>query len=280
MSVSSRTASRRPAAPGVAAEQPPRRAPRLTRTFQRRRFSAAVAAGGPHETLGLAFRAYLEEVLEAGQAVVDLGTGEGRAAFAAAERGGIVVGVDRDAAALERARRRPGGPGRAGVRFFKLDLEAAGFPRGDLRRRLGTPRGFDVALAHLCVSDRIVKIAAALLRPGGWAVVAALHSDHWYETGAGSRFAYDERGLRRALREAGLLPVKIDIETTELAFPSLDAVRDLYLGGERAPRLRRWREDGRWGRLQGRFRAGRRTLTTSTISALAQRPDPAARAAR
>lgn len=246
-------------------------APRVTRSFQRRRFALSPSRAEAHEDLGPAFRAYLAEVLGSGCWVVDLGTGEGRAAFAAADPAERVVGLDRDPAAIDRGRERARALGLRNVRFEKVDLEQRGLRSRALRGRLGRPQGFDVALAHLCVSDRILKRAAALLSRGGWAVVTALHSDHWYETGQGSRFAYDERRFRRALQAARLAPARIEIETTEITFPSLDALRDLYLGGERAGRLRRWRDEGRWLRLEQRFRAGRRTLTTSTISALARR---------
>lgn len=241
----------------------------VTRTFQRRRF--ALARGGEHETPGPAFRAFLAEALRPGDAVVDLGTGEGRAALAAAPRAALVVGLDRDPRALARGRERARSLRLAHVRFETFDLEAPGPRSRTLLRDLGRAPGFDGALAHLCVSDRILKRAAALLRPGGWAVITALHSDHWHETGRGSRFAYDERRFRRALEAARLVALRIEIETTELAFPSLDILRDLYLGGESAGRARRWREEGRWGRLEERFRSGRRTLTTSVISALARK---------
>lgn len=247
--------------------------PRFTRTFHRRRFDGPrpVAAAGNHETLGDAFRRFAAEAVRTGDDVVDLGTGEGRAAFLAARVARRVVGIDREARVVETARERAIAQGIANVEFHCLDLEAAGLLSRDLRRRLGCPRGFDAALAHLCVSGPVLRRAAALLKPAGRGVITALHSDHWHETGRGSRFAYDERGFARALRAARLAPVAVEIETTELSFPSLEALRDLYLGGPRARRLRDWREDGRWGRLQERFRGGRRTLTTSRISALVRR---------
>ena len=253
-----------------AAAATPRPALRGNRTFRRLRFSPAAAAAGSHGELTPAFQIFLTRVLRRGDAVADLGSGEGRAVFAAAGPAGRIVGLDRDPTALRRARARARALGLGRARFVRIDLEGRITAR-ELRRRLAGPQGFDVVLAHLCVSDRILKRAAALLRPGGWAVVTALHADHWYETGRGSRFSYAERDLLRSLAAARLVPAGLEIHTTEITFPSIQVLRDRFLGGARSERLRRWRQDGRWAVLAGRFRAGRRTLTESTITALARR---------
>jgi SAM-dependent methyltransferase len=247
--------------------------PRFTRTFRRRQFDGPrpAAAAASHEALGDAFRRFAAVAVRPGDDVVDLGTGEGQAALLAARVARRVVGIDRQARAIESARARALALGMPNVEFHRLDLEAAGLLSRDLRRRLGCPRGFDAALAHLCVSGPVLRRASALLKPAGRGVITALHSDHWHETGRASRFAYDERGLVNALRAARLAPLAVEIETTEIRFVSLEALRDLFLGGPRTRRLRDWREDGRWGRLQERFRGGRRTLTISRISALVRR---------
>ncbi|MEE9217715.1 MAG: methyltransferase domain-containing protein [Acidobacteriota bacterium] len=245
---------------------------RVTRAFRRRILrGAALSVPDEHASLTPAFARLLRKAVRPGSLVADLGTGEGRAALGAAARmAQRVIGLDRDAAVLEGARARARELGFRNVDFRQVDLEQPGLLSRHLRHELGCPQGFDAVLAHLCVSDRILKRAATLVRRGGWVLVTALHSDHWYETGLGSRFAYTERELVQALRSARLMPLELEIDTVELKFPSLAVLKDLYLGGERNPRLRAWRQNGRWRRLEERFSAGRRTLTISRITALAE----------
>lgn len=227
--------------------------------------------GVEHGALTAAFCRFLPGAVRYGDIVADLGTGRGRVALAAATLARRVVGIDRDAQALEAARAYAAAQKLKHVQFALADLEEHGLLTRNLRHQLDCPAGFDSVLAHLCVSDRILKRAAALVRPGGQVLVTALHTDQWYETGRVSRFAYDERGLLRALRAARLRPVEVEIETTETTFSSMNLVKDLCLGGSRGKSYAEWRRDGRWRCLQESFSKGRRTLTTSRITALCER---------
>ncbi len=246
--------------------------PRVSRTFKRRKVSDAVPAlGVEHGALAAAFRRFLPRAVQRGDIVADLGTGRGRAALAAAVLARRVVGIDRDVRALDAARADVAAQKLEHVQFALADLEQHGLLSRSLRHQLDCPAGFDSVLAHLCVSDRILKRAAALVRPGGRVLVTALHTDQWYETGRTSRFAYDERRLLRSLRAARLRPADVEIETTEMTFSSTDLVKDLCLGGSRGKRYAEWRRDGRWRFLQEGFSNGRRTLTTSCITVLSER---------
>jgi SAM-dependent methyltransferase len=251
--------------------------PRVIRTFKRRKITGpAPALGDEHETLASAFHRLLPRAVRRGDTVADLGTGRGRAALAAASLARRVVGIDRDSAALEAARACAAERGLKHVQYARVDLEQRGLLSRNLRHQLDCPAGFDSVVAHLCVSDRILKRAAALVKPGGRVLATALHADHWYETGRASRFSYDERTLLRALEAAWLVPLEVEIETSEMTFASLEAVKNLCLGGSKGERYHAWRGDGRWRRLQERFHRGRRTLTTSRITALCERSRQAA----
>ena len=227
--------------------------------------------GVEHGALTAAFRRFLPRAVQRGDTVADLGTGQGRAALAVAGLARRIVGIDRDAQALDAARAGAAAQKLKHVQFTLADLEQRGLLSRNLRQQLDCPTGFDSVLAHLCVSDRILKRAAALVRPGGRVLVTALHTDQWYEAGRTSRFAYDERGLLGALRAAGLRPIEVEIETTEMTFSSMNLVKDLCLGGSRGKRYAKWQRDGRWRSLQESFNKGRRTLTTSRITALCER---------
>jgi hypothetical protein len=118
----------------------------------------------------------------------------GRLAIHLAPRARRVLGIDTDAGALVEAQRLARRAGLANVLFVVADAEQVDY------RAFGQS---DFVVAHLCMSDAIAARAGASLPPGGALVFAALHPDHWRETGRVSRFAYDADRARSVLREAG-----------------------------------------------------------------------------
>src|SRR3989442_1638874 len=126
--------------------------------------------------------------------VLDVGTGTGRLALALGPLCRAVVGVDRDARAIDEARKRAAAAGLANARFVVGDVEVEDY----------APFKPEMVVAHLCVSDAIAERAGRVLRPGGVFVFVAFHADQWKETGHPSRFAYREVGARRLLRPGGL----------------------------------------------------------------------------
>jgi malonyl-CoA O-methyltransferase len=103
-----------------------------------------------------------------GLAVLDLGCGTGRHALWLTARGATVTGVDFSEGMLAEARRKPG-------------ADAVRFLVHDLRERLPFPDGrFDLVvsglvLEHLGNIDGFFGEARRVLKPGGQAVVSAMH---------------------------------------------------------------------------------------------------------
>lgn len=235
-----------------------------------RQVVAAPRAGGErptddHEALSRLLLRAIAGVPLRGALALDIGTGRGRLAFVLAGRAGRVVGVDRDAAALDDARREAAARGLAHVTFVEADVEA---PAADYRALAGGAP--DLVAAHLCLSDAILAHAARALAPGGLVAVAGFHADQWRETGVRSRFAYDERGLEAALDAAGLEPRLLGVERAVLDFgEDPRAPRDYLAATGLADRF------AASGRLAG-FEAfvaggGRRLTTQARVVAVAAR---------
>jgi ribosomal protein L11 methyltransferase len=139
---------------------------------------------GHHESTRLALE-WLEELVTPGAVVLDVGTGSGILALAAARLGaGAVVGVDTDPEAIEVARQNLERlPERAVV---TLREEAAGNVAG---------RPWDLVVANIA-RQPILEALPTLLsatRPGGWLVLSGL-------------LAEDETAIHDALCQAGLRP--------------------------------------------------------------------------
>jgi ubiquinone/menaquinone biosynthesis C-methylase UbiE len=104
----------------------------------------------------------------AGLAVLDLGCGTGRHSLPLALAGATVTGVDFSAGMLDEARRKPGAEA---VRFLVHDLhEPLPFADGSFDRVVS-----GLVLEHLHDLGAFFAEAHRVLRPGGRAVVTAMH---------------------------------------------------------------------------------------------------------
>jgi SAM-dependent methyltransferase len=188
--------------------------------------------------------------------VLDVGTGTGRLALALAPHCRRVVGIDRDADAIEEARRRAKERRLANADFLVLDAESP----EDYEDVMGEFRRPGLVVAHLCVSDRIIQSSARSLDPGRALAFVAFHTDQWLETGRRSRFAYDEDKARRVLAGCGLLVEHLEVEREVQRFDSVEAALAAAIGLQE-----RWKADGRWFHYMRFLEEGGRTLTRSHL---------------
>ena len=165
--------------------------------------------------------------LQPGQTVLDLGCGAGQVARRLHERGARVIGVDGDAALLERARASA-----PGVRFEQLDLRE--LAPGTFEPADGIWSSF--VAAYLGDLPRVLRGWRDCLRPGGW--LALIEVDDLFAHGplasdlqeriaafyAASRRAggYDfqcGRHLAESARQAGFeVVLEKDLQDDELSF--------------------------------------------------------------
>ena len=171
-----------------------------------------------------------------GKRALDVGCGQGRVTRWLAPRVKHAVGLDRDAAALETA------------------------------RRLAKGAGIELVTAHLCASDAIIERSARALAPGQCLSMVAFHVEQWKETGRVSRFAYDEVRMERALRFHGFAPEVLEVERETTRFASVAEGLAAAVGLED-----RWRADGRWFRFLAFLEEGGRTLTRAHVIVKARR---------
>lgn len=182
--------------------------------------------------------------------VLDVGCGSGRLTLAVASGARSVVGLDRDGAALDEARRHAAAAGLANVEFHEADVESVSYE----------PWRPELVTAHLCASDAIIERAAAALAPGRCLAMVAFHVDQWKETGRASRFAYSEARMRSALEQAGFAVEALEVEQHVQRFGSVEEGLAAAVGLED-----RWRVDGRWFRYIAFLEGGGRTLTRSHL---------------
>ena len=187
-------------------------------------------------------------------AVLDVGTGSGRLALALAPHCRHVIGIDRDADAIEEATRRVKERRLTNVEFVVIDAEAS----EDYDGLTGAPP--DLVVAHLCVSDRIIQNSGRSLAPGRALAFVAFHADQWRETGRRSRFAYDEDRVRRVLTDAGFVVEHLEVEQEVQRFDSVEAALAAAIGLQE-----RWKSDGRWFHYMRFLEEGGRTLTRSHL---------------
>jgi SAM-dependent methyltransferase len=135
-------------------------------------------SAGHYETFAAELEPAAERLVElaaptSGERVLDLATGTGNAALAAARRGALATGVDSAARLLEVARTRAGADG--------LDAE---FLAGDMLEPPVAAESYDLVLSAFGVifaadPSRALAAVATALRPGGRALVTA-----WVPDGA------------------------------------------------------------------------------------------------
>jgi len=208
------------------------------------------------------FRALVEAEPLPDADAVDVGTGTGRVALAVASRCHRVVGLDRDAGALDEARRRADAARLGNVEFVQLDVEA----REDY---VGVTSLFTrptLILAHLCMSEPIIAASGRTLRHGEALAFVAFHVDQWRETGRRSRFAYDEDEARRQLETHGFAVEHLAVEQDVQKFDSVEQGLAAAIG-----LAERWKTDGRWFHYIKFLEEGGRTLTRSHLIAKARR---------
>jgi SAM-dependent methyltransferase len=208
------------------------------------------------------FWALLETAPLAGLDALDVGTGTGRLALALGARCRRVLGIDREAEALDEARRRAAAAGLTGVEFAAVDAEA----RADYVDPIpgwGRPT---LIVAHLCMSEAIMAAAGRTLAPGEVLAFAALHVDQWRETGRRSRFAYDEDEARRQLERHGFAVEHLEVEQDVLTFDTVEQGLAAAVG-----LAERWKSDGRWFHYIKFLEQGGRTLTRSHLIARGRR---------
>jgi len=187
---------------------------------------------------------------------LDVGTGRGRLALALAPHCRAVVGIDREATAIDEARRLAAGAGLANVEFIVGDVEKLEY----------TTWRPGLVGAYLCMSDAIIERAGRALDPGHVLAFVAFHTDQWRETGRPSRFAYDEAGMRAVLARTGFVVENLEVEREVQRFDSVEQALAAVIGLEE-----RWRSDGRWFRYIKYLEDGGRDLTRSHLVVKARR---------
>jgi SAM-dependent methyltransferase len=182
--------------------------------------------------------------------VLDAGTGSGRVALALAPWSHAVVGVDRDARAIDEARRKAAAAKLTNVRFVVGDIEVEEY----------LPFKPELVVAYLCMSDAIAERASRALRSGQVFAFVALHNDQWKETGRPSRFAYGETGVRRLLKRTGFAVEHLEVERDVKNFASVEEGLAAAVGLQE-----RWKVDGRWFKYVKFLEDGGRTLTRAQL---------------
>src|SRR5687767_2925561 len=213
-------------------------------------------APSPGSGLSPVFQGLLTAEPLGGQSALDIGTGSGRLALWLAPQCARVTGVDRDAPAIEEARRRAAAASLSNAEFVVFDAEAGEY----------TPFAPDLVGAHLCMSRAIIERAARALEPGHVLAFVALHAEQWRETGRRSRFAYDESQARRELETAGFAVEHMEVEREVTEFASVEQGLAAAIALEE-----RWKSDGRWFRYIKFLEEGGRTLTRAHLIVKARR---------
>ncbi|MDE2059954.1 MAG: class I SAM-dependent methyltransferase [candidate division NC10 bacterium] len=181
--------------------------------------------------------------------VLDVGCGNGRLTFALAEEAGRIIGIDWSEQAIEQASRQARARGLDHVTFVRCDAE---------RTDYGEFGAIDLVVAHLCMSDEILRRAAAVLAPGRCIAFSTLHRDQWKESGRSSRFAYGEQDVEAVLATTGFEPAYLETEHETLSFA---AAADALAYMEALDLIGKWKADSRWEGFLAYLERGGRELT-------------------
>lgn len=141
--------------------------------------------------------------------VVDIGCGEGYLTLEAARWARKVVGIDRSAAVLARARQLA----------ERRRVSNVTWKRGDIEKLPAADGSFDVALLsqtlhHAADPGRAVHDAARVLRPGGRVLILDLrtHDEAWVRHKLGDRWqGFDDATLSSWLTAAGLESPRVQV---------------------------------------------------------------------
>ncbi len=187
---------------------------------------------------------------------LDVGTGTGRLALALAPLCRRVVGIDRDAGAIEEARARAARAGLANTEFVVMDAEAGEY----------TTFAPGLVTAHLCMSDAVIERAGRALARGRGFGFVAFHGDHWLETDRRSRFAYDRAQAERVLAANGFAVEHLEVDRHVQTFGSVEEGLAAAIALQE-----KWKTNGRWFRYVRFLEEGGRTLTRSHLICFARR---------
>jgi malonyl-CoA O-methyltransferase len=149
--------------------------------------------------------------------VLDLGCGTGRHALWMAEAGAVVTAVDFSERMLAAARAKPGA---APIRFLRADLRAP-LPFRDATFDLVVS---GLVLEHIPDLERFFVEARRVLRPGGRAVISAMHPA-MFERGVQARFTDPESG--DVVRPGSVdHPLAVIVATAQRARFALEGLRE------------------------------------------------------
>jgi ArsR family transcriptional regulator len=140
--------------------------------------------------------------------VADLGCGEGHLAVEASRWAERVTAVDVSQASLDRARERALARGARNIAWKRGDIEDLPLESGTIDVAL-----LSQALHHAKEPLRAVREASRVLAKGGILLLLDLktHGEEWVRKLGDRWLGFEEAAVRRMLREAGLVDVRLEI---------------------------------------------------------------------
>jgi ArsR family transcriptional regulator len=140
--------------------------------------------------------------------VADLGCGEGHLAVEASRWAERVTAVDVSQASLDRARERALARGARNIAWRRGDIEDLPLESGTIDVAL-----LSQALHHAKEPLRAVREASRVLAKGGILLLLDLktHGEEWVRKLGDRWLGFEEAAVRRMLREAGLVDVRLEI---------------------------------------------------------------------
>jgi ArsR family transcriptional regulator len=149
--------------------------------------------------------------------VADLGCGEGYLTIEAARWARRVIAVDRSPDVLARARQLASRRRVTNVTWKRGEIEDLPLRSGSVDLAI-----LSQALHHAASPAKALSEAARVTRPGGRVLVLDLrqHEEAWVQTRLGDRWlGFSEGELKRLLREAGLLNVRLSVGARKAGDP-------------------------------------------------------------